>query len=211
MEIQQINITEIKEYEKNAKKHDEQQIKNVMQSIKEFGMVQPIVIDENNTIIIGHCRYRALQRLKWEEVPVVKIENLSDQEVNKLRLLDNKLNESDWDLDLLLEQVGEIDWSDFDINWNLEDDFEEDDYEEIEPEIEFTKVLNEESNYIVLKFTNSVDWLQACSVFDIKQVQALSTRKDGTVPKNSEKIGVGRVLNGVDVIRKILGDEKNEN
>jgi hypothetical protein len=111
----------------------------------------------------------------------------------------------------LLEQVGEIDWSDFDINWNLEDDFEEDDYEEIEPEIEFTKVLNEESNYIVLKFTNSVDWLQACSVFDIKQVQALSTRKDGTVPKNSEKIGVGRVLNGVDVIRKILGDEKNEN
>jgi hypothetical protein len=149
--------------------------------------------------------------LKWEEVPCVRIENLSENEINKLRLLDNKLNESDWDLDLLLEQVGEIDWSDFDINWNLEDDFEEDDYEEIEPEIEFTKVLNEESNYIVLKFTNSVDWLQACSIFDIKQVQALSTRKDGTVPKNSEKIGVGRVLNGVDVIRKILGDEKNEN
>jgi len=50
MEIQQINITEIKEYEKNAKKHDTRQINNVMESIKEFGMVQPIVIDDNNTI-----------------------------------------------------------------------------------------------------------------------------------------------------------------
>ena len=126
MEIQQINITEIKEYEKNAKKHDEQQIKNVMQSIKEFGMVQPIVIDENNTIIIGHCRYRALQRLKWEEVPVVKIENLSDQEVNKLRLLDNKLNESDWDFDLLLKQIQELNWDDFDIDWDIPE-FEEND------------------------------------------------------------------------------------
>jgi hypothetical protein len=126
MEIQQINITEIKEYEKNAKKYDEQQIKNVMQSIKEFGMVQPIVIDENNTIIIGHCRYKALKKLKWEKVPVIKLENLSDQEVNKLRLLDNKLNESDWDFDLLLKQIQELNWDDFDIDWDIPE-FEEND------------------------------------------------------------------------------------
>lgn len=137
MEIQQINIAEIKEYEKNAKKHDEQQINNVMQSIKEFGMVQPIVIDENNTIIIGHCRYKALKRLKWEEVPCVKLENLTEIEINKLRLLDNKLNESEWDIDLLSNQLDEIDWSDFDINWNI-------------PELENEKQENKtkEINYI---------------------------------------------------------------
>ena len=126
MEIQQINITEIKEYEKNAKKHDTRQINNVMESIKEFGMVQPIVIDDNNTIIIGHCRYKALKKLKWEKVPVIKLENLSDQEVNKLRLLDNKLNESDWDFDLLLKQIQELNWDDFDIDWDIPE-FEEND------------------------------------------------------------------------------------
>lgn len=119
MKIENINILEIHEYKKNAKKHDEIQINNVMQSIKEFGMVQPIVIDQNNTIIIGHCRFRALKRLKWEEVPCVRIENLSENEINKLRLLDNKLNESEWDFDLLSDQIAEIDWSDFDIDWSI--------------------------------------------------------------------------------------------
>lgn len=119
MKIENINILEIHEYKKNAKKHDEIQINNVMQSIKEFGMVQPLVIDQNNTIIIGHCRFRALKRLKWEEVPCVRIENLSENEINKLRLLDNKLNESEWDFDLLADQVTEIDWSDFDIDWSI--------------------------------------------------------------------------------------------
>ena len=119
MEIQQIRINQLIEYKNNAKKHDDAQIKNVMQSIKEFGMVQPIVIDQNNTIIIGHCRFRALKRLKWEEVPCVRIENLSENEINKLRLLDNKLNESEWDFDLLADQITEIDWSDFDIDWNI--------------------------------------------------------------------------------------------
>lgn len=119
MKIENINILELHEYKKNAKKHDEIQINNVMQSIKEFGMVQPLVIDQNNTIIIGHCRFRALKRLKWEEVPCVRIENLSENEINKLRLLDNKLNESEWDFDLLADQVTEIDWSDFDIDWSI--------------------------------------------------------------------------------------------
>lgn len=119
MKIENINILELHEYKKNAKKHDEIQINNVMQSIKEFGMVQPLVIDQNNTIIIGHCRFRALKRLEWEEVPCVRIENLSENEINKLRLLDNKLNESEWDFDLLADQITEIDWSDFDIDWSI--------------------------------------------------------------------------------------------
>ena len=119
MKIENTNILELHEYKKNAKKHDEIQINNVMKSIKEFGMVQPLVIDQNNTIIIGHCRFRALKRLKWEEVPCVRIENLSENEINKLRLLDNKLNESEWDFDLLADQITEIDWSDFDIDWSI--------------------------------------------------------------------------------------------
>ena len=116
-----MRLSEIKPYKKNAKKHDETQIKNVMQSIKEFGVVQPIVVDKTNTIIIGHCRYEAMKRLGYDELQEdwVKVVDLSEEEAEKLRLLDNKLNESEWDLELLKDLVPSIDFSDFEINFNL--------------------------------------------------------------------------------------------
>ena len=122
-----MRLSEIKPYKKNAKKHDETQIKNVMQSIKEFGVVQPIVVDRNNTIIIGHCRYEAMKRLGYDELQEnwVKVVDLSEEEAEKLRLLDNKLNESEWDMDLLAEDVPHLDFSDFEIDWGLSEEQEE--------------------------------------------------------------------------------------
>ena len=122
-----MRLSEIKPYRKNAKKHDETQIKNVMQSIKEFGVVQPIVVDRNNTIIIGHCRYEAMKRLGYDELQEdwVKVVDLSEEEAEKLRLLDNKLNESEWDLDLLKDLVSSIDFSDFEIDFNLPEEVED--------------------------------------------------------------------------------------
>ena len=122
-----MRLSEIKPYKKNAKKHDETQIKNVMQSIKEFGVVQPIVVDRNNTIIIGHCRYEAMKRLGYDELQEdwVKVVDLSEEEAEKLRLLDNKLNESEWDFDLLKDLVPNIDFSDFEIDFNLPEEVED--------------------------------------------------------------------------------------
>lgn len=122
-----MRLSEIKPYKKNAKKHDETQIKNVMQSIKEFGVVQPIVVDRTNTIIIGHCRYEAMKRLGYDELQEdwVKVVDLSEEEAEKLRLLDNKLNESEWDLELLKDLVPSIDFSDFEINFNLPEEVED--------------------------------------------------------------------------------------
>ena len=122
-----MRLSEIKPYKKNAKKHDETQIKNVMQSIKEFGVVQPIVVDKNNTIIIGHCRYEAMKRLGYDELQEdwIKVVDLSEEEAEKLRLLDNKLNESEWDLDLLKDLVPSIDFSDFEIDFNLPEEVQD--------------------------------------------------------------------------------------
>ena len=122
-----MRLSEIKPYKKNAKKHDETQIKNVMQSIKEFGVVQPIVVDRNNTIIIGHCRYEAMKRLGYDELQEdwVKVVDLSEEEAEKLRLLDNKLNESEWDLELLKDLVPSIDFSEFEIDFNLPEEVED--------------------------------------------------------------------------------------
>lgn len=125
MKIEQIAIKDLKPYERNAKKHDETQIKNVMESIKQFGFAQPLVVDKDNVLIIGHCRLIASKRLKLETVPVVRMDELTQEQVDKLRLLDNKLNESEWDFDLLAEDVPTLDFSDFDIDWELPEEPEE--------------------------------------------------------------------------------------
>ena len=140
MNIVNLKIKDLKPYEKNAKKHDKIQIDNVSESIKQFGMVQPIVVDKDNVVIIGHCRLEACKKLKFKEVPCVKADELSEEQVAKLRLLDNKLNESDWDFDLLGEELLELDLSDFELDWGLpelveeEKEVEEDDFDCTPPE-----------------------------------------------------------------------------
>ena len=109
MNIQNKNISEIKPYSNNAKKHDKKQIKKVSESIKRFGFSQPLVVDKNNELIIGHCRLEASKKLKLKEVPVLIMEDLSEQEVKALRLADNKLNESEWDMDLVNIELDELD------------------------------------------------------------------------------------------------------
>ena len=114
-----MKLTDLHPYQDNAKKHDETQIRNVMQSIKEYGIVQPLVCDKDNTLIIGHCRLIASKRLGLKEVPVVRLENLTEEEAQRLRLIDNKLNESEWDFELLAVQVPEVDFSEYEIEWDL--------------------------------------------------------------------------------------------
>lgn len=128
--FQNARVSELIPYVRNAKKHDKKQIDNVAQSISEFGMVQPIVVDKDNNLIIGHCRLLACKKLKIKEVPIVRMEDLSPEEANKLRLLDNKLNESEWDIELLSEDIPEIDFNGYDIDWNLPEIKEETEVEE---------------------------------------------------------------------------------
>ena len=113
------DIASVKPYSRNAKKHDETQIANVAESIKQFGWQQPIVCDADDVIIIGHCRLLAAKKLGLKKVPVKTVDNLSEEQVKKLRALDNKLNESEWDFDLLAEDIGELDFSGFDIDWGF--------------------------------------------------------------------------------------------
>ena len=127
------DIASVKPYARNAKKHDETQIANVAESIKQFGWQQPIVCDADGIIIIGHCRLLAAKKLGLKEVPVKTVDNLSEEQVKKLRALDNKLNESEWDFDLLAEDIADLDFSGFDIDWGIPADEEETEIVEDEP------------------------------------------------------------------------------
>ena len=122
MDIVEIAVKDLRPYEKNAKKHDQTQIDNVAKSIEKYGFVQPIVVDKNNEVIIGHCRLEASKKLKLKKVPCVLADTLTEEQVKELRLLDNKLNESDWDFDLLGKELAELDLSDFDLDWGLPND-----------------------------------------------------------------------------------------
>jgi len=97
---------EIKPYSKNAKKHSKKQIEQVANSIKEFGMNQPIVVDKQGVIIVGHGRWEALKSLGMEiKDEYIKVVDLTEEQAKAYRLADNKLNESDWDMSLVIEEL----------------------------------------------------------------------------------------------------------
>lgn len=105
MKIKYINPELLHGYANNAKEHTEEQVRKVAESIKRFGFVQPIVADKNNEIIIGHCRQLASVMLGLEGVPVLYVDNLTEEEVKALRIADNKLNESAWNMELVIPEL----------------------------------------------------------------------------------------------------------
>ena len=125
MNIESRLLADIVPYAKNAKKHDNRQINNVAESIKQYGFVQPIVIDRDGVIVIGHCRALAAKKLGMKEVPCVCVDDLTPEQVNALRLVDNKSNESDWDFDLLTDELADLDLSDFDFDFGIDNEEEE--------------------------------------------------------------------------------------
>ena len=202
LEIKYMSVNDIKPY-KNNPRINEKAIPYVMNSIKEFGFKNPIIIDKNNIIICGHTRLESAKRLKYTEVPVIYADDLSDEQIKAFRLADNKVSEiSEWDLELLDNELSEIDldMEQFGFLKEIEEVNEE---LGNKPEVEFTEVLGEEHNYIVLYFDNEVDWLQAESLFDIKPKMNLSTKKDGKIAENMKRTSVGRVLNGAKALEKL--------
>ena len=119
MNIEYKKLKDLTPYEKNTKKHDKTQINNVAESIKQYGFVQPIVVDKNDVIVIGHCRYEAAKKLKLETVPCVCVDELTDEQVKALRIVDNKSNESPWDMEFLADELAEVDLSAFDFDFGV--------------------------------------------------------------------------------------------
>lgn len=105
MKIIDLKIDFLKPYDKNPRKNKEA-VKYVAESIKEFGFKQPIVIDKNNVIVCGHTRLLAAKQLGLKEVPCILADDLTEEQINAYRLVDNKTNEfAEWDNELLKEEL----------------------------------------------------------------------------------------------------------
>lgn len=105
--IKWVAIDKIRPYEKNAKKHSPAQVEQIAKSIQEFGFNQPLVVDADGVIIVGHGRFEAAKYLEMITVPVLEL-NLPDDKVKAYRLADNKLNESEWDMTLVINELKEL-------------------------------------------------------------------------------------------------------
>ena len=106
--IVDMDINDIVPYKNNPRDND-RAVEAVASSIKEFGFNQPIVVDKNNVIIVGHTRLKASQMLGLKRVPVLKIESLTEEQVNAYRLADNKTNElSEWKIEELINELQAI-------------------------------------------------------------------------------------------------------
>ena len=124
MNIIQRELDSIRPYAANAKKHDATQVANVAESIRQYGFVQPIVIDKDGVIVIGHCRALAAEKLGMKEVPCVCVDDLTPEQVKALRIVDNKSNESPWDMDLLAAELPGLDLEGFEFDWGIENEDE---------------------------------------------------------------------------------------
>lgn len=115
LQIEWIETSAITGYELNAKRHPPKQIKQIAQSIKEFGFLQPLVLDKNNIIVVGHGRLLGAKEAGLEKVPMLRAEHLTPEQVKAYRIADNKLNESEWNLPLLHQELKELELGSFDI------------------------------------------------------------------------------------------------
>lgn len=204
------NIKELKPYKKNAKKHPKEQVERIANSIKEFGFTQPVIIDKNNCVVAGHGRILGAKKAGLKQVPTICLEDLTEEQIKAYRLVDNKLNESEWDIELLNDELGElfdsdINMSDFSFKRTMIDELDEEIEieKDVKAEIPFTKYVDENTQYVVLKFNNTRDWNHITSILGLKTVKAFSTRKDGKISQGFMRTGIGRVVDGMEAIKKI--------
>lgn len=120
-----ININKIKPYDKNARLHSSEQIKQIMESIKEFGFTNPLIIDTDCNLIAGHGRLEAIHQLNRVdfkdhpilELPCVEVSGLSENQKKALIIADNKIAENaTWDFEILKEEIEDLELANFDLN-----------------------------------------------------------------------------------------------
>ena len=143
MEIVYKKINELKPYKNNSRTHDESQIKQICESIKEYGWTNPVLIDEKGMIIAGHGRVLGAQKLGIKEVPCIVLSGLTEAQKKAYVIADNKMAlNAGWDFNLLSLELENLKELDFDLELtgfsadeidgllSTNEDIENNDYEE---------------------------------------------------------------------------------
>lgn len=200
------NTGQIPDVPRNPRKITKEKFEDLCESIRKSPEMK--VLDEirvypfngRYVVISGNHRYKAYKKLGWENVLCKILPEDTPKEKLREYVMKENMHYAENDKGMLstwnLKELAD---------WRVPMSIKMKKQKEI-PEVEFTQVLDEEHNYIVLYFDNKVDWLQAQTLLDLKPVRCLSTA-EGRENINSQKIGIGRVLRGVDVLNKLMREK----
>lgn len=121
LKIEYLPIKALKPYEKNTRKHQKKDVDNIARSIEKYGMCDAIGIwGEQNIIVEGHGRMLACKQLGMTEVPCVRLDHLTDEQRREYAIAHNATAElSEWDFDILPDELAELDLSDFDFDFGI--------------------------------------------------------------------------------------------
>lgn len=129
LKIEYLPIKDLRPYEKNTRKHQKKDIDNIARSIEKFGMNDPIGIWKDNIIVEGHGRLLACKQLGMTEVPCVRLDHLTDEQRREYAIAHNATAElSEWDFDILPDELAELDLSNFDFDFGIDTEYEDENY-----------------------------------------------------------------------------------
>ena len=190
---QLIKISQVKSNPNNPRLIKNDKFKKLVKSVQDFPEMlelRPIVVDENMIVLGGNMRLKACKEAGLKEV-WIEVADLTEQQKKEFTIKDN-VGFGEWEWDMLANEWEQTELED----WGLDGfPFEEEPAEK--GEIHFSTELDQQSNYIVLKFSTDIDWIQAQSIFGLPSTYA--KRANG---KPWSK-GIGRVMDGTDAILKI--------
>ena len=187
-----IKVKDLKPLDINPRKISAKKEHQLQESIEEFDLAEIPVMNTDKTLIAGHQRHKILMQSgrESEEIEVRKPNRkLTDEEVKKYNIISNAVT-GEFDFDLVDLHFNEEKFLQFIEGFKPRED-------EIKPEIEFSEHLGESNNYVVLFFTNDIDWLNAQTHFNLKTVY--SKRANGKPWSR----GIGRVIDGASYLKKL--------
>lgn len=117
MELETLDLKKVIPYKNNPRNNDNAE-ESVEASIKQCTYINPIIVDEDNIVLAGHTRLKALKKLGYKKCQVLRVKGLTEEQKKKFRLLDNKTNEfADWDSSLLALELKDLNFENFDFKW----------------------------------------------------------------------------------------------
>ena len=174
-----VKIDKLKPYENNARTHSEEQVEKIANSIKEFGFINPVIIDSEYGIIAGHGRVLGAQKLGMEEVPCLFVENLTETQKRAYILADNKLAlDAGWDDEILKQEIKALDDLNFDVSIA---GFDIDDFDFTQEDIEF-----QEDNFDVEAELPEIPKAQYGDVYQLGDHRLMCG--DSTSPEDIQKL-----------------------
>jgi len=194
----QVETQYLKDFPGNPRKISLKKLKELEDSIRVFGIIDPLIVNKRRVVIGGNQRLKIVRKLGIEKVKCIEItKEGKDLPFKTEKIINLALNHitGEVDKEKLVEFISDMNLDD--LNLAGIGDMEMEKKEKEIPEVEFTEELGEEQNYVVLYFDDGVDWLNAYTLFGLKTVQSLDSKP------GFKKMGVGRVINGKSALEKL--------